>query len=81
MGNGIYQKMLKCCNQSGESYKGDIDVDKKNLEKNNYSNLKNINSLNKDDIKNEHKIIKTKSQLSSRNSSLNNLIKIGIIRQ
>ena len=71
MGNGIYQKMLKCCNQNGESYKGDVDVDKKNLEKNNYNNLKNINSLNKDDIKNEHKIIKTKSQQSSRNSSLN----------
>ena len=71
MGNGIYQKMLKCCNQNGESYKGDIDVDKKNLEKNNYNNFKNINSLNNDDIKNEHKIIKTKSQQSSGNSSLN----------
>lgn len=63
MGNGIYQKMLKCCNQNGESYKGDIDVDKKNLEKS--------SSLNRDDIKNENKIIKTKSQQSSRNSSLN----------
>ena len=53
MGNGIYQKMLKCCNQNGEAYNGDIDVDKKNFEKNNYNNLENIDSLNNDDIKNE----------------------------
>ena len=72
MGNGVYQKMLKCCNQKEEAFKGEFDVDKKNLEKNDiYYNLKIIDSLNKDNNKNENKIIKTKSQQSSRNSSLN----------
>lgn len=66
MGNIVYQKMLKCCNQNEESHNGDINVEKNNIEENLNDNLKK-----NDENKIEQKIIKTKSRQSSRNSSLN----------
>ena len=72
MGNIVYQKMLKCCNQNEESHKGDINVENNNIEVYLNDNLKNVDSLKKnDENKIEQKIIKTKSRQSSRNSSLN----------
>jgi len=72
MGSIVYQKMLKCCNQNEESHKGDINVGNNNIGEYLNDNLKNVDTLKKDDEnKIEQKIIKTKSRQSSRNSSLN----------
>ena len=73
MGNGLYQKMLKCCNINEELKKGDIYINNNNILENNLynNNLENNNIIKKDDNKNEQKIIKTKSHQSSKISSLN----------
>ena len=70
MGNGVYFKMLGCCQQNRNVQGGDLDVDKNSLK---IAYLKNTNNLcNEEEThKKEQKIISTKSKQSSGSGSYN----------
>ena len=79
MGNGVYFKLIGCCNPNKNIQNGDIDIDKNNLRNSNYINYKknNINNqfLTEDEVQNkkDQKIIATKSKQSSGSGSLNKI--------
>ena len=84
MGNGVYFKMIGCCNTNKNLNDADINVDG-NIKDINYINYKNNQYINEDEIqnKNDPKIIATKSKQSSRSGSqnkVNNMEKIHQIK-
>ena len=70
MGNGVYFKMLGCCQQNRNVQGGDLDVDKNSLK---IAYLKNTSNIcNEEEThKKEQKIISTKSKQSSGSGSYN----------
>ena len=72
MGNGVFLKMIKCCNSDKDLQNGDINVEKSqmlNYKLNNSNNPNNNEEENQN--KNEQKLITTKSKQSSGSLSLN----------
>ena len=78
MGNGVYFKMIGCCNPNKDSQKADVYIDKYLDQNNHYIDYKDNhiinNKLNIKEIetrnKNENKIIFTKSKHSSGSGSI-----------
>ena len=85
MGNGIYFKMIRCCDQNKNQKNMDIEIEKNNIKNFSYINYKNknLNNLNITEEENQnksHRVTKPNQSSGSESIKLSVYIQMIIIQ-